>query len=241
ILGLFLCASCLPLALSHTAFTIPPELKSAVVKVPINATSCSVTCGVGVRLEEICELSSTGERSNCTMHRSHCLASWTCGLLHFTIPAGEPFQLSCLASDTLSFGSGAYSYTWKLAPGLITTNDLLFKPFQNPSAVLRFSPAGEANAGTYRCDVRLSRTAKVVERIYFGIRVIQKDLADLDFERSLTWEQKLAAKEQEGKTENPTRGEVHQQQHFRQGGLAQGSLLGIGCAGMAIVLISMAL
>ncbi|NXW55075.1 TMM81 protein, partial [Eurystomus gularis] len=238
VLGILLCAFCLPVGLSFGAVTIPAELKSVVAEVAVSATSCSVTCGVGIKLEEMCEITPAGERRNCTVRRSSCLTSWMCGLLHFTIPTGKPFQVSCLAADV---DSGAYSYTWKLAPGLITMNDVLFKPFNNTDAVLRLSPAREADAGTYRCDVQMLKSSKVVQRIYFGVRVIQNDFVELNFKKSLTWEQKLAAHEQEGSTENHTRKGVQAQQDFWQGELFYVCLIGVGSGVMGGVLVSVAL
>ncbi|NXJ88678.1 TMM81 protein, partial [Corythaixoides concolor] len=241
ILGILLCAFCLPLVSSFGNVTIPAELKSAVAKIAVNTTSCSVTCGLGVKLEEMCEITPAGERRNCTLRRSDCLTSWVCGLLHFTVPVGKPFQFSCLASDAMGFGSQAYSYTWRIARGLITTNDLLFKPFKNPNAVVRFSPTRESDAGTYRCDVQVLKTFRVIKRVYFGVRVIQNDLVDLNFQKSLTWEQKLAANKEEGNIENGTREEVQEQQHFWQGELFYECLLGVGSGVIAGVLVSMAL
>ncbi|NXS61129.1 TMM81 protein, partial [Brachypteracias leptosomus] len=240
ILGLLLHALCVPVGGSPSAVTIPAELGSVVAEVAVNATSCSVTCGVGVKVEEMCEVTPAGERRNCSLLRSSCLTSWMCGLLHFTIPAGRPFQLSCLASDTVGFESGAYSYSWKLAPGLITVNDVLFKPFNNTDSALRLSPAREADAGTYRCDVQMLKVAKVVKRIYFGIRVIRNALVHLDYRKSLTWEQKLLANEQEGSPENHTLQGLQQQQHFWQGEFFSVCLIGVGSGVIGGVLVSVA-
>ncbi|NWS57524.1 TMM81 protein, partial [Chunga burmeisteri] len=241
ILGTLRCAFYLPLVVSFGQVTIPAELKSAVVKVAVNTTSCSVTCGLGFKLEEMCEITPAGERRNCTLRRSECLTSWVCGLLHFTVPVGKPFQLSCMASDAVGFGSQAYSYTWRLAQGLITTNDVLFKPFKNPDSVIRFSPTRESDAGTYRCDVQMLKTFRVIKRVYFGVRVIQNDLMDLNFQKSLTWEQKLAANMGEGNTENSTHEEVQEQQHFWQGELFYECLVGVGSGVAGAVLVSVAL
>ncbi|XP_072701156.1 transmembrane protein 81 [Ciconia boyciana] len=241
ILGILLCAFCLLLVVSFDQVTIPAELKSAVAKVTVNTTSCSVTCGLGFKLEEMCEITPAGERRNCTLNRSNCLTSWVCGLLHFTVPAGKPFQFSCLTSDAVGFGSQAYSYTWRLAQGLITTNDVLFKPFKNPGSIIRFSPTSESDAGTYRCDVQMLKTFRVIKRVYFGVRVIQNDLVDLNFQKSLTWEQKLAANEEEGNTENSTHEEVRERQHFWQGVLFYDYLVGVGSGVIGSVLLSVAL
>lgn len=241
ILGILSCAFCLPLVVSSEEVTIPAELKSAVAKVVVNTTSCSVTCGLGFKLEEVCEITPAGERRNCTLLRSDCLTTWVCGILHFTIPVGKPFQFSCLTWDTVGFGSQAYSYTWRFAHGLVTTKDVLFKRFPNPSSVIRFSPIREADAGTYRCDVQMLKTFRIIKRIYIGLRVIPKDLVDLNFRKSLTWEQKLAANKEEGNTESSTYEEVQEQQHFWQTQSFYGCLVGVGIGVAGVVLVSMAL
>ncbi|NWR54119.1 TMM81 protein, partial [Bucorvus abyssinicus] len=238
---LLLSAFHLPLVVSFDKVTIPAELKSVTVRVLVNTTSCSVTCGLGIKLEETCEITPAGERRNCSTRRSDCLTNWFCGLVHFTVPVGKPFQLSCLASDAVRFGSRAYSYRWRLAQGLITTNDVLFEPFKNPDYIVRFSPTRESDAGTYRCDVQTLKTLKIVQRIYFGVRVIQNDLVDLNFRKSLTWEQKLAADEQEGKTANSTREAVQEQQRFWQGELFYMCLVGAGSVVVGVVLVNVAL
>ncbi|NXP49952.1 TMM81 protein, partial [Heliornis fulica] len=241
ILGMLSCAFYLQLVVSSGQITIPAALKSAVAKITVNSTSCSAACGLGFRLEEVCELTADGERRNCTLHRTSCLTNWVCGLLHFTVPVGKPFQCSCLSSDTADFGSQAYTYTWRFAQGLITTKDVLFRPFRNPHAVLRFSSAKESDAGTYRCDVQMLKTLRIIKRIYFGVRVIPDDLVDLNFQKSLTWEQKLAANEMEGSTENSTHEEVHEQHSFWQGELFYECLVGVGSGVIGGVVVGMAL
>ncbi|XP_009943327.2 transmembrane protein 81 [Opisthocomus hoazin] len=241
ILRILPCAFCLPLVVSFEAVTIPVELKSAVVKVIVNTTSCSVTCGPGFKLEELCEITPAGERRNCTLRRSDCLADWLCGLLHFTVPVGSSFRFSCLTSDVINFGSRAYSCTWKLAQGLITTNDMLFRPFKNPSCVIRFSPTRESDAGTYQCDVQVLKTSRIIKRVYFGVRMIRNDLVDLNFQKFLTWEQKLAANEAEGNTANSTREEMQEQQHFWQRRLFYECLVGVGSGVLGVVLVTVAL
>ncbi|NXQ79533.1 TMM81 protein, partial [Nyctibius grandis] len=240
ILGILSCAFCLPLVVSSEKLTIPEELKSVVAKIAVNTTSCSATCGLGFKLEELCVITPTKEKRNCTLHRTACLTSWLCGLLHFTVPVGKPFQLSCLTVEADGFGRQAFSYMWRLAQGLITTNDLLFKPFKTPNSVIRFSPTRESDAGTYRCDVQMLKTFRVVKRVYFGVRVIRNDLVDLNFQKSLTWEQKLAANG-EGGAENTTHEELQEQQHFWQGQLFHECLIGAGSGVIGGVLATVAL
>ncbi|NXR53489.1 TMM81 protein, partial [Hippolais icterina] len=170
--------------------SIPAGLKSTVL---VNSTPCSVTCGLGVKEEQLCEVSPAGEPRNCSLVRSRCLSDWICGLRHLRVPEGKPIRLTCLSPDTASLEGKNFGYTWGFARGLITTNDLLFRPFRHPSPSLSFSPALESHSGTYRCDVQVLSSFQLVKRIYFGLRVIPRDLVDLDFQKSLTWEQQLAA------------------------------------------------
>ncbi|NXD30403.1 TMM81 protein, partial [Spelaeornis formosus] len=169
---------------------IPLGLRAVIT---VNSTPCSVSCGLGVKEEQRCEVSTSGELQNCSLVRSRCLRDWICGLQHLQVPQGKPFQLVCLSPEAASMEGQNFGYTWRFAQGLITTNDLLFQPFRNPSPSLRFSPALESHSGTYRCDVQVLSTFQLVKRIYFGLRVIPSHLVDLDFEKSLTWEQQLAA------------------------------------------------
>lgn len=241
ILGiLLLSAFHLPLVVSFNKVTIPAELKSITLRVLVDVKPCSVTCGLGIQLEETCVITPAGERRNCSTRRADCQASWFCGLVHFTVPVGKPFQLSCLASDAARFGSRAYSYRWRLAQGLVTTNDVLFKPFKNPNYIVRFSPTGESDAGTYRCDVQTLKTSKIVQRIYFGVRVIQNDLVDLNFRKSLTREQKLAADEREGRTVNSTREAVQEQQRSWRGELFYMFLVAAGSGVVGCVMLNVA-
>ncbi|NXT75137.1 TMM81 protein, partial [Zapornia atra] len=241
VLGILSGAFYLQLVVAFRQVNIPAELGSVGATVTVNTTSCSATCGLGFKLEELCEVTPAGERRNCTVRRTGCLTNWVCGLFHFTVPQGKASHFSCLSSDEVRLGSRAYSYTWGFAQGLITTKDGLFRPFRTPHAILRFSHTTESDAGTYRCDVQMVETSKVIRRVYFGVRVIPNDLADLNFQKSLTWEQKLAANEAGGSRENSTHEEVQEQQDFWQGELFYRCLVALGGGLMGGAVVSVAL
>ncbi|NXR65534.1 TMM81 protein, partial [Rhadina sibilatrix] len=209
--------------------------------VVVNSSSCSVSCGPGVKEELLCEVSPAGERRNCSLVRSQCLSDWICGLRHLRIPEGKPFQLICLSPAAASLEGQNFGYTWRFAPGLITTNDLLFHPFRNPSPSLSFSPALESHSGTYRCDVQVLSSFQLVKRIYFGLRVIPRDLVDLDFEKSLTWEQQLAASGEEpvGNVTGPA--EWEQQRGFWEKQWFYEAVVGIGSGVITGILFSLGL
>ncbi|NWU39076.1 TMM81 protein, partial [Hylia prasina] len=201
----------------------------------VNSTPCSVTCGLGVKEEQLCQFSPAGERRNCSLVLSRCLSDWICGLQHLVVPEGKPFRLTCLSRDAASREGQNFGYTWRFAPGLITTNDVLFHPFRNPSPSLSFSPALESHSGTYRCDVQVLSSFQLVKRIYFGLRVIPGDLVGLDFQRSLTREQQLAASGEEpagnatGPAERERRRRPWEEPWFHEAALGMGSgvILGI--------------
>lgn len=194
ILGTLMFAFVMPVSLeSMDSVTIPKELRSATARLSVSSTSCSVTCGLGYKVEELCDIGSDGKRSHCTLRRSECLTNWLCGVRHFTVLVGKPFKFSCLTSEEIGPETQSFRYTWRLARGIITTDDALFVPFKVPSYAIELSPAEEYDAGTYRCDVQLMKSYKLVKRIYFGLRVIPGNLVDLNFEKSLTLEQKSEA------------------------------------------------
>ncbi|NXY16636.1 TMM81 protein, partial [Atrichornis clamosus] len=242
ILGMLLCALCVPAALPAGTGPIPEELKAAVARIAVNSTPCSVTCGLGVKLERLCEMTPAGERRNCSLVRSRCLSDWICGLRHFAVPEGKPFQLTCLAPDAASVGKQTYGYTWRFARGLITTSDVLFQPFRNPSPSLSFSPARESHSGTYRCDVQVLSSFKLIQRTYFGLRVIPRELVDLNFQESLTWEQKLAADGKGGSAGNGTgRGARERRKDFWEEKWFYEVVLGIGSGVTGGILLSLGL
>ncbi|NXA76053.1 TMM81 protein, partial [Thryothorus ludovicianus] len=209
--------------------------------VQVNSTPCSVTCGLGVREEQLCELSPAGERRNCSRVRSRCLSARICGLQHLRVPEGKPVRLTCLSPDAASLEGQDFGYFWRFARGLITTNELLFEPFRNPSPSLSFSPALESHSGTYRCDVQVLSSFQLVKRIYFGLRVIPADLVDLDFQKSLTWEQQLAASEEEPPGNASSPAERKRRRKFWEKLWFYEALLGIGSGVILGILFSFGL
>ncbi|XP_001371609.2 transmembrane protein 81 [Monodelphis domestica] len=193
ILGTLAFAFYLPVTMttSHQTLKIPEKLQLAHGRVIVNATPCTVTCGLGYKEEETCEVGPDGVKRECETHQTECQTNWICGMVHFTVPVGKKFELTCLSSDILHYGHEAFRFTWKFAYGIVSTDDELFKPFQRHIHSVIFTPAQELDSGTYRCDVQLLRNLKFVKRIYFALRVIPSNLVNLNFDQSLSEEQKL--------------------------------------------------
>ncbi|KAF4018231.1 TMEM81 [Cervus elaphus hippelaphus] len=192
ILGSLVLAFCLPLVVTlPKTLAIPEKLQEAVGKVVVNATTCTVTCGLGFKEETVCEVGPDGVRRKCKSQRLECLTSWVCGMLHFTVLIGKEFKLSCLSPDILEIGQEAFRFTWRLARGIISTDDEVFKPFQASSYFIKFQSIQEYDSGTYQCDVQLLKNLRLVKRLYFGLRVLPPNLVNLNFNQSLTEHQKL--------------------------------------------------
>ncbi|KAI5766333.1 unnamed protein product [Gulo gulo] len=192
LLGSLVLAFGLPLVVtSPKTLAIPKKLQQAVGRVIVNATTCTVTCGLGYKEETVCEVGPDGVRRKCVSQRLECLMNWVCGMLHFTVVRGKAFELSCLSSDILQVGKEAFRFTWRLARGIISTDDEIFKPFRASSHLVKFESIQEYDSGTYRCDVQLLRNLKFVKRLYFGLRVLPSHLVNLNFHQSLTENQKL--------------------------------------------------
>uniref|UniRef100_A0A8D0BW88 Transmembrane protein 81 n=1 Tax=Salvator merianae TaxID=96440 RepID=A0A8D0BW88_SALMN len=207
----------LPLSLAFdVTVTIPKELITASGRVLVSCTSCSVTCGLGYKVEEICEVRPNGERRDCIQKRVECLTNWVCGMRHFTVPVGEPFELRCLSPEEIGPETQSFSYSWRLSRGIITTDDALFSPLKVPSFVLKLSPVEEYDAGTYRCDVQFMKNYRIVKRIYFGVRVIPGHLVDLNFDKSLTLEQMLGSENEKNQTNTVTTPSQERWQSWRQ-------------------------
>ncbi|XP_054835408.1 transmembrane protein 81 [Eublepharis macularius] len=224
-----------PSAASTESVTIPKELSTVTARLSVSSTSCSVTCGLGYKVEEVCDIGPDGKRRYCSLLRSECLTNWLCGVRHFTVLVGKPFKFSCLTSEEIGPETQSFSYTWRLARGIITTDDAHFVPFKTPSYIIKLSPTEEYDAGTYRCDVQLMKTYKLVKRIYFGLRVIPGNLVDLNFEKSLILEQKLEDKE---KNQQNVSVVFHKWQHYswRQRALLV-FLVGIGSGVLGGILL----
>ncbi|NXD43191.1 TMM81 protein, partial [Copsychus sechellarum] len=213
-------------------------LRAAVL---VNSTPCSVTCGLGLQEERRCEVTPAGEMRNCSLVRSRCLSDWLCGLQHLRAPQGKPFQLVCLSPEAASLEGQNFGYTWSFSQGLITTNDLLFHPIRNAGPSLRFSPALESHSGTYRCDVQLLSSFQIVKRIYFGLRVIPSELVGLDFQKSLTWEQQLAANGDEAPANGSGAAELEERRKFWETLWIYEVVLGLGSGVIVGILFSIGL
>ncbi|XP_027726711.1 transmembrane protein 81 [Vombatus ursinus] len=192
ILGTLAFAFYLPIIVTfHQALTIPAKLKQAHGRVIVNATPCTVTCGLGYKEESTCEVGPDGVRRKCETHQTECLTNWICGMVHFTVAIGKAFDLTCLSPDIILYGHEAFRFTWMFARGIISTDDELFKPFQRSVHSVKLDPAREVDSGTYRCDVQLLKNLRFVKRVYFALRVIPANLVNLNFDESLTEVQKL--------------------------------------------------
>ncbi|XP_002918260.1 transmembrane protein 81 [Ailuropoda melanoleuca] len=236
--GSLVVAFCLPLVVTlPKTLAIPKKLQQAVGKVIVNATTCTVTCGLGFKEETVCEVGPDGVRRKCISKRLECLTNWICGLLHFTTLRGKEFELSCLSSDILDVGTEAFRFTWRLARGIISTDDEIFKPFRASSHLVKFESIQEYDSGTYRCDVQLLRNLRLVKRLYFGLRVLPPNLVNLNFHQSLTENQKLMDKGLEVNLDNGSK--PHHPPWKKKVAVALGIGVAGGVAGGVLAIIAL--
>ncbi|XP_041800940.1 transmembrane protein 81 [Chelmon rostratus] len=164
------------------------------VEVIVNSSSCSATCGLGVKTQTLCllrdgmtamEEGGAEVSQECRVRQVKCLESWQCGLRTRTVTSGQTVEIDCLGEVVEAMGRFSWRVSWRYARGVISSDDSLFTRWDAPlldRVVL--DPVGEEDAGTYRCDVQ-DATFRRVKRVYWGIRVLPVGVLNLDYESSL--------------------------------------------------------
>ncbi|XP_061908576.1 transmembrane protein 81 [Entelurus aequoreus] len=168
------------------------------VQVVTSSTPCSATCGLGVKVQRVCDLkdaegaledagaaartppSDVTER--CRDVTVTCRESWRCGLKTVTVTTGERVELDCLlAKNAEVVRRLSWRVSWFRARGLITSDDTLFARWHSPTLdLLVLDPVEEEHAGTYRCDV-LDAATRRVKKAYWGVRVLPRGVLNLDY------------------------------------------------------------
>ncbi|CAN2387562.1 transmembrane protein 81, partial [Pristimantis euphronides] len=172
--------------------TIPQALESVSVWMAVQTTECSVTCGIGSKLERRCLVDRSGIDKNCEVVRVECLSNWLCGMQLYTVKAGHRFSMDCQIAYNGTVGGRALYY-WRVAMGFVTTMDSYFQPLNVKNSTIVFESIQEEDAGTYRCDVQREDDLKLVKRSYFGVQVITTDIIDINFHKYLISKEKLAS------------------------------------------------
>ncbi|XP_061758691.1 transmembrane protein 81 [Nerophis ophidion] len=168
------------------------------VQVVTSSTPCSATCGLGVKVQRVCELkdaegaleeagdaamtSPSDVTERCRDVTVTCRESWQCGLKTVTVTTGERVELDCLlAKNAEVVMKLSWRVSWYRARGLITSDDALFARWHSPTLdLLVLDPVEEEHAGTYRCDV-LDAAARRVKKAYWGVRVLPRGVLNLDY------------------------------------------------------------
>ncbi|KAM4701923.1 transmembrane protein 81 [Discoglossus pictus] len=173
--------------------TIPSNIREVTSKALITTTPCSATCGLGHKTEKRCIVRTSGRYTDCSINVVYCVISWMCGINTFTLTIGEYFSANCKVKQHETFGDKKLYYTWKVARGIVTSDDKMFRILRTMNDSVIFPAIKEADAGTYRCDVQTAFDLKEVKRLYFGIKVVSALMVDLNFEKYLISRQKLEA------------------------------------------------
>ncbi|XP_063065173.1 transmembrane protein 81 isoform X2 [Engraulis encrasicolus] len=146
-----------------------------------HSSPCSSTCGQGIRVQEVCPLNG----GDCYERKVKCLETWQCGMRTLMVPAGGSVELDCLGEVMSAMGTFSFMISWRVAPGIVTTDTSLFVRLVVPQlAQLTLDPVQEKHAGTYRCDV-LDKSHRTVKRIFYGLKVLPPELLRLDFTSAL--------------------------------------------------------
>ncbi|XP_007897793.1 transmembrane protein 81 [Callorhinchus milii] len=199
--------------------TAPPELQNVTVTgvLLMSASPCSKTCGLGWRSEYRCRVDKVGNTTECILEKALCLVSKECGLTTRTLTAGTGLNLSCVDETMESVGLTEFTFIWRIAKGVVTTDNFFFRPYPlrytKAPWLISFTqglllllllplfspvkPVQERNAGTYMCEVQNSQTMEVVKQILNAIRVLPAGLVELDFFKALSAQQKLEMMEGE--------------------------------------------
>ncbi|XP_054655327.1 transmembrane protein 81 [Dunckerocampus dactyliophorus] len=120
----------------------------------------------------------------CREETVKCLESWQCGLTTFTVTTGERVELDCLVENTKMVKKLSWRVSWYYAPGVISSNDMLFVRWHSPRLdLLVLDPVEEEHAGTYRCDV-LDANARNLKMAYWGVRVLPRGVLNLDYDHA---------------------------------------------------------
>ncbi|KAG8589379.1 hypothetical protein GDO81_006376 [Engystomops pustulosus] len=167
-------------------------METASAQAVVETTECSVTCGVGSKTEKRCLVDRSGIQKDCELIRVECLSNWLCGLEAYTLRVGDYFTMDCQIPSTGTLG-GPRHYYWKYAAGIITINDIYFRPVKNKNSTTVFESIEEKASGTYRCDVQNEVDLKIVKRIYYGVRIITPGIIDINYNKYLISKQKLAS------------------------------------------------
>ncbi|XP_075706820.1 transmembrane protein 81 [Rhinoderma darwinii] len=174
------------------AVTIPRQMESVSIGAIVEATECSVTCGIGSKIEKRCLVDRSGIQKDCEVVMVECLSNWLCGTQVNTVKVGDHLVMDCQIPPTGTAG-GRKLYYWKIAHGIVSNNDLYFRPLKVRNSTIVFVSIEEKDAGTYRCDVQREDDLKLVKRSYFGVRIITPGIIDINYDKYLISKQKLAA------------------------------------------------
>ncbi|XP_041432712.1 transmembrane protein 81-like [Xenopus laevis] len=148
----------------------------------VESGECSVTCGNGVKMEKRCFVDTSGETSDCQKVMSPCSISVPCQLMTFQRKPGDEFAVDCMTEEEVK-EQGEVNIYWKHAKGIITTDARVFRPLKLRSSILTFPSLQVENTGTYRCDAQRKADGLLAKQVYFGLKVINPEVFDLEFRK----------------------------------------------------------
>ncbi|XP_053311874.1 transmembrane protein 81-like [Spea bombifrons] len=175
------------------AVTVPDRLKGVSVKMVVESSPCSTSCGLGNKKEKRCIVGPSGKREDCETVSVSCVVSWICGMTSYTLTVGQPFTMNCLIVPAEGQSNQGLNYYWYNTKGQVTTQDDLFRPLRIRYFNITFPAIKESDAGSYRCDVQHALDFKLIKRVYYAVKVIPPSLVNLNYGKSLMRESELEA------------------------------------------------
>ncbi|XP_077370193.1 transmembrane protein 81 isoform X2 [Festucalex cinctus] len=192
----------------HIQFSsVDENINTEKLVVAVNSTTCSVTCGMGFKVQTICtfkdsekamedkkkvasDTSTQEDKDKDDMEKCHnvtvrCRESWNCGIRTVTKTTGERLEMDCLVELMKQMKKLPLRVEWHHAPGLISSDDSLFTRWASPQVdQVILDPIKEEHAGTYCCDV-LDSNFKKLKKVYWGVRVLPRGVLNLDYNHAL--------------------------------------------------------
>uniref|UniRef100_UPI00358EEAE2 transmembrane protein 81 n=1 Tax=Myxine glutinosa TaxID=7769 RepID=UPI00358EEAE2 len=117
-------------------------------------TSCSSSCGVGLKFVNSCHVDVAGALGACSVSPRSCLLPTSCGSVTVLAHPGKRVELECADESLRTLGIENFGFSWWFKPGLsLSPNEDFPEKLEGETPMLQFKRVYLENAGTYKCEV----------------------------------------------------------------------------------------